>query len=294
MKTTLARTAIHLTITPPEMAAYLEELLWTLAGLESIMYQLDTAENVSGLHVIGHSACLREDIQALLQSHGLLGQVTLQDSREVQEEDWAESWKRYWHVSRVLPHLVIQPSWEAFAPLPGDLVLRLDPGSAFGTGTHETTQLMLFLLWDMLKEDSGRFRSLLDVGTGSGILAMAAAKQGVSQCLAMDNDPQAVAVAETNIQENGLAASIQCTTQPMSEISEQRFDLVLANILASVIQDLLPDLKRGLAPNGLLLLSGIIRRQLPQMRMALQSHGLVLHRVLQKGEWLALVCQHKP
>jgi ribosomal protein L11 methyltransferase len=285
------RTRIFLSFQSFETAAYLEELLWTLDGVESVMYQMDGEEHFEGLQVIGATPDLPETIKALCESYGLIDQILLKPSESVSEEDWAESWKQYWHVNRILPHLVIQPSWESFAPESQDIVLKLDPGSAFGTGTHETTQLMLLLLHDLLATRKTLPQRLLDVGTGSGILAIYGAKQGIPTVLGTDNDPLAVDVASQNVAANGVNTQVTCTTQDIMTLQANHYDVVLANILASVLQSMMPALKNTLSQEGTLILGGITRLQMGAMMACLGEHQLKLRRILQKGAWISLVCQ---
>ena len=282
-----------------QKAALLEEMLWTLPEVESVTFRLDNNEKIQGLVVILSRASGESRVRELLKVSPSMAAMTVEHLGIIQEEDWAESWKKYWHVNRILPHLVICPSWEAFDADPADTVLHLDPGSAFGTGTHETTQLMLLVLSDTVQKqnDSIPFvpqsRTLLDVGTGSGILAIAAAKLGFSPISAIDNDPLAVTVAKENMTRNQVADRIKTSIQPLADQPSQSAEIILANILAHVLIEMMPELQRILTPSGSLVMSGIIRRQYPEMRVAIEANGLKLCRILQKGDWLALVCQNR-
>jgi ribosomal protein L11 methyltransferase len=265
----------------------LEELLWTLPQTECVMGLYDGEPYFMGMQVFSSTPDIEAAIEDLIRSEGL--QARIIQIQIIHEEDWAESWKQYWHVSRILPHLVIQPSWEVFEAEPKDIVLHLDPGSAFGTGTHATTQVMLYAIDYYLKHPltASRFNSALDVGTGSGILAITAQKLGLKTVWATDNDPLALLVAQDNAQRNGVRFN-HLSTQPLDTITE-KFDLVIANILAHVICDMLPELKRKLSSQGRLLLSGITHQQFPMMAKALAENKLKLHRILQLGDWLGLV-----
>lgn len=291
MTSTLPRTAVFLKLDNPKQAVFIEELLWTIDGVESVTFHMDGETHFQGLQVIAHHQKLDSNVVALLKQHELEGTVSLQRSCSIAEEDWAESWKQFWHVNRILPNLVIQPSWESFIPEPGDTVLQLDPGSAFGTGTHETTQLMLFLIDDRLRSPVEKPGKLLDVGTGSGILALYAAKVSGISGLAIDNDPVAVGVSQENIARNGASALVECSGADVRQLAENTYDLVLANILAPVLVEMMQDLKRVMTDGGSLLLSGVTIHQLGTMLESIASQGLSLQRILQKGEWLALVCQ---
>ncbi len=291
MVETIPRTSVTLFFDNVDQADYLEELLWVIPGVDSITQRFDGRDRFLGFQVIGPSQTLESDIRNLLLQIEMMDEVQVGAAVLITEEDWAESWKQYWKVTRLLPNLIIQPSWELFSPEPEDIVLQLDPGSAFGTGTHETTQLMLYLLCETLDYQDVNMDSLLDVGTGSGILAIYAAKRGVSRCVAIDNDPVAVKVAKENVALNHVSNHILCSSASIDDMLPDDFALVLANILATVIQEMLNALVATMQRDGLLMLSGIMRTQLPEMLTAISYQPLVLRRVLQKGDWVALVCQ---
>jgi ribosomal protein L11 methyltransferase len=286
------RTAFSLYMTDPVMAETVEELLWTIDGVESITWQMqprpDAVEPLQALYVIGFGLILYDAVRAVLDHHGLLAAMTLGQPETIREEDWAESWKRFWHAHRVLPHLLIVPSWETIQAAPEDVVLHLDPGSAFGTGTHETTQLMLSLLEEATRKEPLP-RTLLDVGTGSGILALYGAKQGIVEVMALDNDPLAVSVGRENARRNGVSTTIQFTDAPLNSLDSLHFDVIAANILAPTLCEMMPDLSRLLAPSGRLLLSGITTGQYPRMHTAMADAGLKPVKILQKGPWLAIM-----
>lgn len=283
------RTALTLYPPTPEIADALEELLWTVDGVESVTRHYDTHEAFDFLEVIGLSDALVDDTERVLTLNALAEQVKIGTPRSIEEADWAECWKQYWHVTRLLPNVVIQPSWEDFTPETGDIVIHLDPGSAFGTGTHETTQLMLLLINDYLDAQPSPIETMLDVGTGSGILAIYAKKRGVPTVDATDNDPLAVSVALENAENNHVA--IPCSTSELAALPEYHYDLVVSNILASVLCELMGDLKKRVKPGGTLMLSGIAREQFGKMKDSIDAHGLTLKRISQKGGWIALVCE---
>ncbi len=187
---------------------------------------------------------------------------------EVADEDWGEGWKRDFRpldVGRVR----VRPSWIAEPPPPGAVEVVLDPGMAFGTGSHPTTSLCLAALSDLLALRPGA--SVLDVGTGSGILAVAARKLGAGRVAANDDDPKAVEVARENAEANGVALEI--VADPPRRIAGT-FDVVVANILANVLVALAPELAAKLAPGGVVLLSGILGPQEEEVRRAYVARGL--------------------
>ncbi len=210
-------------------------------------------------------------------------QVTISD-----EEDWANAWKEHYHVLRVGRHIVIRPSWREYTAEPGDVSIELDPGMAFGTGLHPTTRLCLAALEDYVTAGM----SVLDLGTGSGILAIAAAKLGAATVLAIDNDPVAVKSANENAALNGVVASqIRIAEGTLAAAGNVQFDLVVANIIAKVIIELAHDLAAALLPDGTLIVSGIIEDKADSVALALAAAGLHNRERRHEGDWVALVAQ---
>lgn len=199
----------------------------------------------------------------------------------IREEDWATGWRQHFAPTRIGRKLVIKPTWEPFSPEPGDLVIELDPGMAFGTGTHPTTRLCLEAL-----EKLGQPGDVLDVGTGSGILAMAAAKLGARRVVGTDIDPDAVEVARENCAMNGVSAEL--VTTPLAEIPGQ-FAVVLANILAEDLVRMATDLTARVTPGGYLILSGILVEREPYVIDGFASTGLTLVETAREGEWSCLL-----
>jgi len=206
----------------------------------------------------------------------------------VSTEDWSTSWKANFKPLRVGHRLLIVPSWEEVQPAPEDIVLHLDPGMAFGTGGHETTRLCLELL-EQIMDDMPLLLSpsVLDLGTGSGILAMAAVQLGAGRVCAVDIDPQAVEVARENLAANGLQEQVQLSTTPLESMTEG-FDVILANILAEELVRLAPFLAERLNPGGSLVLSGILAEKEGLVRSGFAPQPLEYLATHQAGEWVAL------
>jgi ribosomal protein L11 methyltransferase len=206
----------------------------------------------------------------------------------VSTEDWSTSWKANFKPLRVGKRLLIVPSWEEVQPRSEDIVLHLDPGMAFGTGGHETTRLCLELL-EQIMDGMPLMLSpaVLDLGTGSGILAMAAVQLGAGRVCAVDIDPQAVDVARENLAVNGLAEQVKCSTTPLESMTEN-FDVILANILAEELVRLAPFLAERLAPGGSLVLSGILAEKEGLVRTGFAPQPMKYLATLQAGEWVAL------
>lgn len=176
------------------------------------------------------------------------------------EAEWRDAWKRYFHVTRVSPRLVVVPSWESFTPGPDDVTIALDPGMAFGTGTHASTRLVLEEL-DRLAADGRAPATVLDVGAGSGILAIAAVKLWpAARVIAVDNDPIAVAACAENAAVNAASERITAAATPVGEVGGT-FELVLANIQAHVLRELRDAIAPRVAPGGTLILSGLLTPQ---------------------------------
>lgn len=219
----------------------------------------------------------------------LASQLGLQAGLTVQlrnEEEWAEAWKQFFHVER-FGRIVIRPSWRTYRPSPGEVVIDLDPGMAFGTGQHPTTQRALLLL-DRLVRPGMR---VLDLGTGSGILAIAAAKLGAHEVLAVDIDRQAVQVAQANVDRNRVGDTVQVACGslgshwPFGKPPTGDFDLVLANTSAATIILLAADLLAALKRSGRLVAGGIIQSYEGEVRRILTSTGAQVLEVIQDGDW---------
>jgi ribosomal protein L11 methyltransferase len=231
---------------------------------------------------------LREiELMLTLTGPALPGGLPVPRLQFVGKSDWAESWKAHFHPVRVGRSFVIKPSWRDYTPTPGDLIIEIDPGLAFGSGLHPTTQLCLKILEDMPLQG----KTLFDVGTGSGILALAALNLGIARVRAVDIDDIAVRVTRENFERNGFAQSAEAEVAVGSaaDTGDRRWEIVVANILANTIIELLPDLKAALAPGGSLILSGIITEQEAGVTTAAAGHRLGLSERRVEEDWVALV-----
>lgn len=203
----------------------------------------------------------------------------------VQDEDWADNWKAYFHTEKVGGLIVIQPSWEEYEASPDDIVVKLDPGAAFGTGTHPTTAMCIRALESLVK---GGMR-VFDVGTGSGVLAVAAAKLGASEVVAMDYDRTAANVAAENVRLNHVEAQVTTGVSDLLKQFTGKADLVVANIIADIVIRLFAELDEHLAPGGHLLASGIIDERVADVTEAAIAHGFVIDQVMEESGWAAMV-----
>lgn len=216
---------------------------------------------------------------------------------KIHEDDWANSWKEHFKPARIGKRFVIKPTWEEYLPADGDIILELDPGMAFGTGTHPTTKMCLeWLEMITFREEpfnrlpSRGATSVLDVGTGSGILALAAARIGSNRITAIDIDPQAVAIALQNLELNGAGHAVQVSTTPLADIGDT-FDVVLANILAEELIRLREQLVQRVAPGGCLILSGILTEREQFVMDGFVDTGLRFVGSSREAEWSCLCYQ---
>ena len=212
----------------------------------------------------------------------------------IDDQDWATSWQKFFSPVEIIPGLVIRPSWEEYTPDANQYVITMDPGMAFGTGQHASTRLALMLIASCFDTDHNRKpRRVLDIGTGTGILAMAAAAYGADQIMAIDNDPEAVTVAEHNVLVNHFDWNIGVSTRPLKEL-EGPYDLICANIVHDVLIDMAPRIKRLAENNSHIILSGILNgEQEKNIEEVFQENSMRLIRTEHQEEWAALLLQRE-
>lgn len=232
------------------------------------------------------SASRRHQIEEAVWHLSQLYPIPAPQIRELAEEDWAEAWKKGYSVQHIGQRLVVTPSWESYTPRGEDVVVRLDPGMAFGTGLHPSTRLCLLALETWVRAGD----RVLDVGTGSGILAIAAAKLGAAQVIGIDLDPVAVQVARDNVRLNDVAdrVDIQAGTLETLDLVPHSQDRIVVNILADVIITLTPALAAYLRPAGCLIASGIIDEYADAVVKAFYSFGFQVVERRQENDWVAL------
>ena len=204
----------------------------------------------------------------------------------VNEEDWANSWKAYYKPIKIGEKIVICPAWERYTPAEGEIVIRMDPGMAFGTGTHETTRLVIRLLEKYTK--AGQL--MLDVGTGTGILAICASRLGADFCRAYDIDPTAVRVARENIKDSGLG-NVTCDQSDLLKqvsLEDGPYDLVCANIVADIIIRMTPDVGQYMKDDAVLLASGIIAERCDDVVACFEKNGFKIVEKLTDNDWCGL------
>jgi len=256
---------------PPATPGPTERVIGYLAGD-------DTAEE--------QEALLRSELAALEARGGSPGSIVV-CCEPLLEEDWGAGWKEHFHPFHVAPLLVIKPSWEPYEAQAGEAVIEMDPGMAFGTGLHASTRLALGFIEEICA--GAPPDCALDVGTGTGILAMTAALRGASLVIAIDNDPDAVVAASENVVKNDLVGRIGVSGRDLGAI-DGKFDLIVANITADVLLPLAPRLVERLSPGGALILAGLLSGdQAREVRAAYEESGLLCAGERSEDEWAALL-----
>ena len=228
---------------------------------------------------------LEEKLSTLQSENGIAYKVSY---TKIDEEDWAESWKTYFWPQKVSQRIVVKPTWRKYAPDPSDIVIEIDPGMAFGIGSHPTTGMCLELIEKFMQ--SGK--AFLDVGTGSGILMIAAAKLGAGKLMGVDNDPHAVEIARENLIRNRIESDrFGLATSSLLDGIDGRFDLVVANITTDVILDLLDRVTTVLSKGGILVVSGIIEANRNGIIKKMTELGFGIIETETRQEWVALAAR---
>lgn len=209
------------------------------------------------------------------------------DFYDFEEEDYQNSWKKYFYTQKISERFVVKPTWREYEPQEDELVIEIDPGRAFGTGTHPTTSLCIKLMEENIKEGN----TVIDVGAGSGILMVAAEKLGAGKIVGTDIDPVAVEVAEENLLLNkvDMEKAKAYAGDLVTVVQNEKFDVVVANILADVLLILLKDISRVVKKDGLVIFSGIIEDKLEEMKRAVEEVGLEILEVKADKEWRAML-----
>ena len=264
----------------------LENVVWNIAHVDLIEQELlerDRTHSLIHVYIKQEKDALEcvEFIKARLDAEGIEYETSIVG---VNEEDWANNWKQYYHTQRIGKRIVVTPSWEEYTPSGDDVQMRLDPGMAFGTGTHDTTRLCLELLEEVVTPET----RILDVGTGSGILSVGGVLLGAPSALGVDIDPVAVKVANENAEINEVQDKTEFVCGDLTDKVHGKFEIVTANIVADVIIRLLSTVKNYLLKGGVLIISGIIDSRADEVENACHEAGFVTEKRLEHGGWVAI------
>lgn len=267
---------------------YVDESLMSLSNVETnvTIYLEDTKENSDLLQQLQESLMKLKD----REYNGEFGQnVSLgrlyMDKQIVDDEDWKDNWKEYFKPAKITEKIVVKPTWETYERADGELVIELDPGMAFGTGTHPTTTLCLRLLEKYIEAGKD---TVLDVGCGSGILSIGAALLGAGEIVGVDIDPVAVEVSRGNAALNGLQDRIQIDQGDLTKGLDLKADIIVANLMADLIMMLSVDVGKHLKGKCLYISSGILIEKKETVVEAIRNCGFEIIEILEEGEWCAI------
>ena len=247
--------------------------------------------------VIGYLPCddklekmrkfVEENLSRLEKTNGIGCKIIYSD---MNEEDWAQTWKTYFRPEKITANIVIKPTWREYIREHDEIVLEIDPGMAFGTGTHPTTRMCIAMIEKYLKKSS----TFLDIGTGSGILMIAAAKLGAIKVWGTDNDNVALDTAYKNLIQNRISeSSFKILAADLVDQITEQFDLVAANLTTKTILILLEDVKRVLVQDGIFVCSGILETDKDEVLKKMKDLGFERVEILVKEEWISIACRSK-
>lgn len=264
---------------------YVEEEVFNKSNQDGVLIKTYIPEERNVLELV-------ETIKAkisLLPSYGLdIGEGTVSLS-DVNESDWANEWKKYYKPTKIGQKIVVKPTWEGYDKQEGDLIIELDPGMAFGTGTHETTSMCI----RELEKYVDKSKRVFDIGCGSGILAIAAAKLGAKEVVAGDLDEVAVKVSKENCELNNVSDKVVVKHGSLFEVVEGKADVIVANIIADIIKTLANDVSKFLSEDGVFISSGIIHAKIDEVVESLEKNGFEIVEIVKLGEWSAIVSKLK-
>jgi ribosomal protein L11 methyltransferase len=207
----------------------------------------------------------------------------------ISDPGWGEEWKKYFKPLKVSKHIIVKPTWEQYAPSKGDIVIDIDPGMAFGTGQHPSTRMCIEALEDIMTQNTSvQNCKTLDVGCGTGILGIIAARLGALDVLCLDNDPKATNIAAENAAINLVSDRLHIVNQDALEIKEPR-NLIMANLTSKLLLNLCPHLTQLLVPGGYIIISGIMEKDARDIEKSFSVPPLIQHRMLKEKEWVCYV-----
>ena len=264
-------------------------LTWDFADINIFEYDKDTAVVRAYFNVDEDIHNLIAEIEKKITDAKAFG-VNIEDYKittvVVDEEDWNTQWKKYYKPTKVGDKFIIKPLWEEYEAKEGEIILHMDPGMAFGTGTHETTRMCLEAVEDYMRKDT----TVFDIGTGSGILAIGASKLGAKEVIGVDLDIVAVNSAKENVGYNDLK-NVTILHGNLMDVVEGNADIIVANIIAEVILILIDDVKKKLNDGGIFISSGIIKEKEAMVKEGLASKGFDILETRREGEWVCIVSE---
>ena len=264
---------------------YVEEEVFNKSGQEGVLIKTYISEERNVMEVIEN---IKQKVLGLKEFGIDIGEGSV-SLGQVKEEDWANEWKKYYKPTKVGQKIVVKPTWENYEAQEGDLIIELDPGMAFGTGTHETTSMCI----RELEKYVDSTKRVFDIGCGSGILAIAAAKLGAKEVVAGDLDEVAVKVSKENCELNDVSDKVIVKHGSLFEVVEGKADVIVANIIADIIKILAKDVSKFLTEDGVFISSGIILAKIDEVVEALEENGFEIVEIIKLGEWSAIVSKLK-
>lgn len=253
---------------------------------EDVLVIAYVSESTDLNYCLGH---IRSSLERLNSENNGINFGTCKITYEIiDEQEWAESWKKYFKPTKVSNRLVVKPTWESYEAALDEVVIEIDPGMAFGTGTHETTILCLRAIENHVSKTT----KLLDVGCGTGILSIAALLLGADSVTAVDIDSDAVRITNENAALNNVSDRISAICGNLIDNVNSKFDIIVANISSDSIINLLPQCKDALGKNGLLIFSGIIRDRLDEVKEELENFGIKIIETVSISEWFLILCEY--
>lgn len=264
---------------------YVEEEVFNKRNIDGVLIKTYISEERNVMELV---ETIKQKVSALTGFGIDIGEGSV-SLGQVNEEDWANEWKKYYKPTKIGEKLVVKPTWEDYEVQDGDLVIELDPGMAFGTGTHETTTMCMRELEKYVTDESKVF----DIGCGSGILAIAAAKLGAKDVIAVDLDEVAVKVAAENVEHNHVEDSVKVLHGNLIDVVDDKADVVVANIIADIIKILAKDVHSCMKEDAVFISSGIIHAKVDEVKASLIENGFEIIEVKTLGEWNAIVAKLK-
>ncbi len=228
---------------------------------------------------------LSEKLEELSENEEMIFTVY---TNECDENEWKDEWKKYFHTTKITDKIVIKPSWEEYTPSKDEIVIKIDPGMAFGTGTHETTSLCI----KMLEKYALGKKNLLDIGCGSGILMIVGAKLGAEKVDGIDIDPAVESVAKENLEDNEID-NFSVVIGNLVDDTDKKYDIVVSNILADTLMELLDDIEKVLEPGALVIFSGILKTRKHEILEKTEKHNFEKIDEKEENGWISYVFEYK-